>query len=178
MSYSNAHEASNLRTYAFEGGAQGLGGRVALLRCLRPPSLPDPFSQLSRRAFSPDSRKPTLRPTNCAQRHPRLQRKRPRFPKAGLFASQRGPRRIRRAECPRLAGDAPPGSEEVRQRRHLVDTGVRRTSQLREGSNQEVGNRTDHPSHPGAPWGALAESETLDRKSGSRIRRKKGIEIG
>ena len=136
------------------------------------------LAQLKRRAFSPDSRKPTLRPTNCAQRHPRLQRKRPRFPKAGLFASQRGPRRIRRAECPRLAGDAPPGSEEVRQRRHLVDTGVRRTSQLREGSNQEVGKRTDHPSHPGAPWGALAESETLDRKSGSRIRRKKGIEIG
>ena len=47
MSYSNAYEASNLRTYAFEGGAQGPGERVALLRCLRPPSLPDPFSQLS-----------------------------------------------------------------------------------------------------------------------------------
>ena len=45
MSYSNAHEASNLRTYAFEGGAQRLGGRVALLRCLRPPSLADTFSQ-------------------------------------------------------------------------------------------------------------------------------------
>jgi transposase len=36
MSYSNAHETSNLRTYAFRGGARGSGGRVALLRCLRP----------------------------------------------------------------------------------------------------------------------------------------------
>ena len=44
MSYSNAHDASNLRTYSFEGGAQGPGGRVALLRCLRPLSLPDPLA--------------------------------------------------------------------------------------------------------------------------------------
>src|SRR5215208_3546944 len=44
MSYSSAHEISNLCTYAFRGGTQGSGERVALLRCLRPPSLPDPFA--------------------------------------------------------------------------------------------------------------------------------------
>ncbi len=136
MSYSNAHETSNLRTYAFVGGAQASGERVALLRCLRPPSLPDPFSQLSRRAFSSDSRKSKLRPTNCEQSYPRVQREGPRCPKAGLFASHRGPRHLRRAQCPRLAADAPPGSEEVRQRRHLLDTGVCRTGQLRVASER------------------------------------------
>src|SRR5215212_2523333 len=35
MSYSSAHETSDLRTYACKGGARGPGGRVALLRCLR-----------------------------------------------------------------------------------------------------------------------------------------------
>ncbi len=43
---------------------------------------------------------------------------------------------------------------------------------------KDAGKRRDHPSHPGAPWGALAEGETLDRKCGSRVREKKGIEIG
>jgi hypothetical protein len=130
---SSAYETSNLRPYTLEKRAPRAQRRVALLRCLRPPSLPDPFGQLPRPASAPDSRKPTVRPTNRAQRHPLLQRTRPRCPKAGLFAPQRGPRRLRRAERPRLARAVAPFSEGVWQRRHLVDTGVRCGGQLRGG---------------------------------------------
>jgi transposase len=49
MSYSSVHETSDLRSYAFKAGAPRAGRRVALLRCLRPQALPDPFSQLPRR---------------------------------------------------------------------------------------------------------------------------------
>src|SRR5918994_4966984 len=49
MGYSSAHETSHLHTYTFKEGARGSGGRVTLLRCLRPQALPDPFGQLSPR---------------------------------------------------------------------------------------------------------------------------------
>src|SRR4051812_914426 len=60
MSYSSAHENSNLCTYAFKEGARGFGGRAALLRCLRAASLPDPSGQRPRRTGPSDSRKPRV----------------------------------------------------------------------------------------------------------------------
>jgi hypothetical protein len=57
IGYSSAHETSHLRTYTFKEGAPGSGGRVALQRCLRPASLPDPFGQRPGRTCAPDSRK-------------------------------------------------------------------------------------------------------------------------
>jgi len=39
MRYGSDHETSNLHPYTFKEGAQGLGSRAALLRCLRPSSL-------------------------------------------------------------------------------------------------------------------------------------------
>lgn len=92
MSYSSAHETSDLRTCAFKAGVPRAGGRVAFLRCLRPAPLPDPSSQLSWRTRAPDSQEPRMRRTNRAQRHPRLQPARPWRPPSRLLASQRGPR--------------------------------------------------------------------------------------
>src|SRR5215212_239315 len=96
MSYSSAHETSDLRTYAFKEGARGFGGRVALLRCLRPQALPDPSGQRSGRTPASNSGKPRVWLPDGAQRHPRLQRARPWCLDARLLASQGGPRRLRR----------------------------------------------------------------------------------
>src|SRR5215217_3298119 len=95
MSYSSAHETSYLRSYAFEGGARGPGGRVALLRCLRPQALPDPSRQCPPRASAWHSRKSRVRLPDGAQRHPCLRPEGPRRPPSGLLASQRSPRRLR-----------------------------------------------------------------------------------
>ncbi len=96
MSYSSAHETSDLRTYALKGGAQGSRGWVALLRCLRPQALPDTAGQRSGSASASDSRKSRVWLPDGAQRHPRLQPPRPRRPPSRLLASQRSPRRLRR----------------------------------------------------------------------------------
>lgn len=74
MSYSSAHETSDLRSYTFKAGAPRAGRRVALLRCLRPASLPDPFSQRPQRTSASDSRKSRVWLPDGAQCHPRLQR--------------------------------------------------------------------------------------------------------
>ena len=108
MSYSSAHETSNLRTYAFKEGAQSSGGRVALQRCLRPQALPDPSGQFKGRACASDSRKSRVRLTDGAQRHPRLQRAWPCCLDARLLASQGGPRRLRRGRGRVPEADAPP----------------------------------------------------------------------
>src|SRR5918993_3422976 len=121
MSYSSAHETSDLRSYAFKEGARGSGGRVALLRCLRPQTLPDPFGQLPPRTCPSDSRESRVWLTDGAQCHPRLQREGPRRPPSRLLASQRGPRRLRRRRGRVLTADAPPPAERVRQRGHLLD---------------------------------------------------------
>src|SRR5215212_10165024 len=96
MSYSSAHETSDLRSYAFEAGAPRAGRRVALLRCLRPASLPDPFGQRPRRTSASDSRKSRVWLPDGAQCHPRLQREGTCCSRSRLLASQRGPRRLRR----------------------------------------------------------------------------------
>src|SRR5215208_6032659 len=130
MSYSSAHETSNLRSYTLEEGAPRARSRVALLPCLRPPSLPDPFSQLPRRTCASDSRKSRVRFPNGAQCHPRLQRAWSRRTHARLLAPQGGPRRLRR-EWDRGTTRAPaPESEELRQREHLLDPCDGRRSEL------------------------------------------------
>src|SRR5215203_3447170 len=83
MSYSSAHETSDLRSYAFEGGARGPGGRVTLQRCLCPQALPDPFGQLPPRTPASDSRESRVRLPDGAQRHPCLQREGPWRLRAG-----------------------------------------------------------------------------------------------
>src|SRR5215207_9124366 len=121
MSYSSAHETSDLRPYVFKEGAQGSGGRVALLRCLCPPSVPDPFGKLPGRTRPSDSRKSRVWLPDGAQCHPRLQRAWPRRPPSWLLASQRGPRCLRRRRGRVSTGDAPPPAEQVRQTEHLLD---------------------------------------------------------
>src|SRR5215204_5595210 len=74
MSYGSAYETSDLRSYTFKARAPRAGRRVALLRCLRPASLPDPFSQRPQRTSASDSRKSRVWLPEGAQCHPRLQR--------------------------------------------------------------------------------------------------------
>src|SRR5215204_2686948 len=121
MSYSSAHEASNLCTYAFEGGARGSGERVALLRCLRPQALPDPFSQRPERTSASDSRKSRVWLPDGAQCHPRFQREGTCCSRSRLLAPQRGPRRLRRRQGRVPTADAPPAPEQVWQTEHLLD---------------------------------------------------------
>ena len=52
-----------------------------------------------RRARTADSQKPGVRTANSARRHPRLRRARAGCSQSDLLATQRGPRRLRRAEC-------------------------------------------------------------------------------
>ena len=95
MRYGSGHETSDLRTYAFKGGARGVGSRAALLRCLRPSSLPDSSSQCSWRVSASDSREFALRIEDGQKRHPRLQREGLGCPDRGLFTPQRPTHRLR-----------------------------------------------------------------------------------
>src|SRR5215211_2962903 len=121
MSYSSAHETSDLRSYAFKTGAPRTGRRVALQRCLRPASLSDPFSQRPERTSASHSRKSRVWLPDGAQCHPRLQREGTCCSRSWLLASQRGPRRLRRRQGRVPTADAPPASEQLRQTEHLLD---------------------------------------------------------
>jgi hypothetical protein len=178
MSYSGAYETSYLRSYAFEGGARGSGGRVALLRCLRPQTLPDPIGQRPPRASASHSGESRVRLPDGAQRHPCLQPEGSWRPPSGLFASQGSPRRLRREGVGGPARDAPPRSQEVRQTKQPVDPADGGRGQLRGGHNQEAGQWRDHPGDASKARGALAEGQTLDEEPRSGVREKKGIEIG
>src|SRR3712207_5909870 len=174
MRYSSAHETSDLRTYALKRGAQGSGGWVALLRCLRPQALPDTAGQRPGRAPASDSRKSRVWLPDGAQRHPRLQPPRPGRPTSRLVASQRSPRRLRRERGPGFTRDAPPGSQEVRQREQFVDPTDGRRGELRRGHNRQRAQWRNHPGYFGAFRGALGAGQALDREPRSRIRPQKG----
>src|SRR5215212_6074368 len=174
MSYSSAHETTDLRSYAFKGGARGSGGRVALLRCLRPPSLPDPSRQCPPRASASDSRKSRVRLPDGQKRHPCLQREGPWRPPSGLLASKRSPRRLRRERVGGSTRDAPPRPQKVRQTKQPVDLTDGRRGQLRGGHNTEAGQWRDHPSNARKAWRALGAGQALDREPRSPIRPKKG----
>src|SRR5215203_3763737 len=136
MSYSSAHETSDLRTYACKGGARGPGGRVALLRCLRPQALPDPSRQCPPRASASDRRKSRVRLPDGAQRHPCLRREGPRRPPSGLLASQRSPRRLRREGVGGFTPDAPPQPQELRQTKQPVTLRMAAEVSFEEGITQ------------------------------------------
>src|SRR5829696_199808 len=174
MSYGNEHETSYLRTYAFSGGARGARGRTSLLRSLRTPPLPDTFSQCSRRARTADSQKPGVRTANSARRHPRLRRARAGCSQSDLLATNRGPRRLRRAECARSAGAVTPLSEGIRQTEHSLDAQGRRRGELRGGTYERASERGDHPSYAFAAGSALGAGQALDREPLSGKRPKKG----
>src|SRR5919205_2397810 len=137
MSYSSVHETSDLRTYAFKEGARGPAGRVALQRCLRPQTLPDPFGQLPPRTCPSDSRESRVWLAGGAQRHPRVRREGSRSPRSWLLASQRGPLSLRREWGRVPTADAPPPPPRVRQRGHLLDAFDGRLSELRGRYNRK-----------------------------------------
>src|SRR5215210_4503197 len=174
MSYSSAHETSDLRAYAFEGGTLRARGRVAFLRCLRPSPLPDPSSQFSWRTLVPHSQEPRMRPTNRAQRHPRLRRARPRRPQCRLLAPQRGPLSLRRERDRGTTGDPAPESEELRQREYALDACYGRRGELRRRHNRKKDHGRDYPGDFVAPGGPLGAGEEMDREPRSGVREKKG----
>src|SRR5215208_3260993 len=157
MSYSSAHETSYLRSYAFEGGARGPGGRVALLRCLRPQALPDPSRQCPPRASAWHSRKSRVRLPDGAQRHPCL-----RPEGVGGFTR-----------------DAPPQPQEVRQTKQPVDLTDGRRGQLRGRHNREAAQWREHPGETLARLGVRWERAKRWMESPDpQYARKKGLEIG
>src|SRR5215208_1012573 len=179
MSYSSAHETSDLRTYACKGGARGPGGRVALLRCLRPQALPDPSRQCPPRASASDRRKSRVRLPDGAQRHPCLRREGPRRPPSGLLASQRSPRRLRREGIGGFRRDAPPQPQEVRQTKQPVDlTDGRREVSFEEGITQRpVSGETIRATlaRLGVRW---ERAKRWMESPDPQYARKKGLEIG
>jgi hypothetical protein len=72
--YADRHETTYLRASAFGRGARGPGGRPALVRRLRPPSLPDPPCQLQGRERLCHSPLVGLRSPDGAHSHKALQR--------------------------------------------------------------------------------------------------------
>src|SRR5215203_1293407 len=164
MSYSSAHETSDLRSYAFKAGAPRAGKRVALLRCLRSQALPDPFGQLKGRTSASDSRKSRVWLPDGAQCHPRLQRAWSRRSRSWLIAPQGDPRRLRREWGRNPTAVAPPRPEEVRQREHFLDAFDGRRSQLRRRHDRKKGQRRDHPGYFVTIGGALGAGQTLGRK--------------
>jgi hypothetical protein len=72
--YADRHETTDLRASAFGRGARGPGGRPALVRRLRPPSLPDPPCQLQGRERLCHSPLVGLRSPDGAHSHKALQR--------------------------------------------------------------------------------------------------------
>jgi hypothetical protein len=72
--YADRHETTDLRASAFGCGARGPGGRPALVRRLRPPSLPAPPCQLQGRERLCHSPLVGLRSPDGAHSHKALQR--------------------------------------------------------------------------------------------------------
>src|SRR5215208_7453443 len=72
--YADRHETTDLRASAFGRRARGPGGRPALVRRLRPPSLPDPPCQLQGRERLRHSPLVGLRSPDGAHSHKALQR--------------------------------------------------------------------------------------------------------
>jgi hypothetical protein len=72
MVYPLGHEKTNLRASLERRRARSPGGGDALLRCFRPPSVPNPAGQLQGRERLPDRQKPRVQPQDRSQRHPRL----------------------------------------------------------------------------------------------------------
>jgi hypothetical protein len=152
-----------------------VGSSAALLRCLRPASLPDSSSQRSWRASASDSLEFTLRIADGQKRHPRLQREGLGCPDRGLFTPQ----------SLHTAFDAD-GAEALREILHQdpryfgkEDTfwshyRVGRGGQLRGGSNRQEGQWRDHPSNTSSAGGALGTSQALDREPRSGVCSKKG----
>ena len=91
MSYSNSHETSNLRTYAFQGRARTPRSRAALQRRFHPAPQPDAFGEFEGGRGPANSGEPGLRGTNGARCNPRLQRAGPGCPHSQIFASQANP---------------------------------------------------------------------------------------
>jgi hypothetical protein len=75
--------------------ARSPGGGPPLVRCFRPPSVPNSAGQLQRRERLPDRQRPRVQPADCAQRHPRLQRA--RTSREALRRGSKRPHTIHRA---------------------------------------------------------------------------------
>lgn len=151
MGYSSFHETSNICPGIVRRGAQETPGGAARRRRFRTSPVPDPSGECPREVSSEDRPRPRVRFANGEERHPSLQRARPRRPHAWLLSPQARVRRLRREERRGFAGDAPPLAEGVRTREQPVDSGDGRRRRLRGGAHRGASLRGDHPGHLVAP---------------------------
>src|SRR4051812_5494631 len=168
------HENSNLYTSVVGRGARVPSRGAALQRLIHHAPRPDSPRKLQGRARSEDSRKPRMRLANGTRRHKRLQREGPRLPARQVFASQKDPRRIRRAERGRVAGDAPPLPEGVRALLEPLDPRDGRRCGLRGGADRGARKRGDHPGDAFASTrGEMDAGQAVDNLPRPLIRTKK-----
>src|ERR687897_398931 len=174
MVYPLGHETTYLCASLERRRARSPRGGPPLVRCFRPPSVPNSAGQLQRRERLPDRQESWLQPPDRAQRHPRFQRQRTSGgPSARLQTSSyhssglrpragRGPARVVAQKPSR-----------IRQSKQPVDDGYGRRSELRGGAHERAGKRGDHPGYAFAYGGALGAGQALDHFPRSRVRKKK-----
>src|SRR5215217_5811455 len=171
--YAGRHETTDLRASALGRRARVLGGGPALVRRLRPPSLPDPPRKLQGRERLPDCPLVGLRSPDGAQRREALQRGGPRRSAAqALFSTQEGTRCLRGGAGRAVGRDASSKSHGVRQGHEPVDAGAGRQGELRGGDYRGASERGDRASYSGADGGALVARQALDYQPRPRVREK------
>ena len=116
MSYSVRHETSNFRSGTVKKGARKPRSGAAFQRLLCDAPVPDPLGEHPREVSSQDSPKPRVRLANGEERHPRLQRARPRRARRRFLSPQARACRLRGGKRRGSQGDAPPLTEGVRVR--------------------------------------------------------------
>src|SRR6059036_631058 len=167
------YATSHLRASAEGRRARAPRGRLALVRRLCPPPVPDPAGQRPRRAGPGHRQAPGLRRPDRARGAPRLQRPRRGCPAAGLPEAHDDPGRLRPAGCRAAAGAAAPEPARLRQADQPVDAGPGGRGQLRARLDRHPRQRRDDPPDPQTARRALATGEALDHQPGSRVRAKK-----
>lgn len=174
MDYSSSHETSDFRPGTVGKGARTARSGAALQKRFRDAPLPDSFGERPREVSSEDSQKPRVRFANGEERHPRLQRARPRRPHRRLLSPQARVCCLRRGGRRVLEGDAPPLTEGVRARVEPLDACDGRRCRLRGGAHREPGLGGDRAGHFVAPSrGSVDAGEAVDHFPRPLVREKK-----
>ncbi len=179
MSYPPRHETTNLRASDLGRRARVPGGRLALVGCFSPPTLPNTSRQRPGRERLPDRPQPQVQPADRPQRHPHLQRRRSSGGvEQGLLQATHHSRGLRLRGRRATQGGASSGPSALWQREQPVDLADGRRGELGGRAYHREGEWRNHPGYSGADGSSLAESQALDHFPRPPVREKKGGATG
>src|SRR5918994_6276834 len=173
MWYAVRHDTSDVRASRDGRRARAAGGRLALVRRVSPPSVPDSARQRTGGTDQPDRSRALLHRPDRPRGAPRLQPAWAGRPHARLAPRQDHPPRFRAHRGGAAARPLAPEPADVRQTHEPLDPGAGGRGELRRGAHPDPGQWRDDPRHPGAAGGALEAGQAVDHESGSGVRAEK-----